>query len=285
MSKSLDDALKIATEEQNSSLTDSEETTEAEETEETEEAEETEEVEGSAAEEEETEEGETEDSNEGLTPDQVNRAKKFYKTLMDPQQGRQVLRAMAERAGLLTAETKQEVKEAKKDFISLLKDRLGEQASNYDHLFPLLQEVSSHFEGSLQEVVEDLRNEILLDRQERMKESFWGNYNRFLTINKVTEVEAGVMARVMEDIPPSPGVDLQKYLSRLLKNARNDIKEAADQKQIKNRQTTNLGKRVKTLSGGGEPEIPLTKGGKPKTMDLDEAIQAALADSRVRRKG
>jgi hypothetical protein len=228
------------------------------------------EVEIPAEEVEEEIESDDEPSPEELSEAEQKEAKNLYKLLKDPNTQKQVLRVLAQSAGVLEQppQTREEVKETKKDIQKILEEKLG---SDFKWLVPKLS-------GALEEILEQEREERSVELSALTEKE---------TINEVVRVSEKLnretkgeykklenrMNQLADEILPAPGMSVEKYCRHLYAIASSEIKVNTQKNKLAdkiNRNASNASERLRSTSAGTE------RGKAPdKPMTLKQAVQFA----------
>lgn len=159
---------------------------------------------------------------EEVTDDEVaemDDAIRLFRALNDPKQAPIIVKAMAEKAGLLEAETKKEVKEIKKSIKQVVKERFGNEfAFLADKLGEVLEEIVP---SATAEKTRELEEKIAAREREAVSKEVEKALNEVYSQYEI--VPKTVQARfneLIDEMPPVPGkTDPKKYFNRLVKIA------------------------------------------------------------------
>lgn len=199
----------------------------------------------------------------------VTQALELLEALEDPSRSKSVIQHLAQQAGLLEKDeklTKKEEKQIRAGIKDIAKKHFGEEFSILsERVANVLEEVladkEKEFESKLQEL-----------ERKRAEETFMVSYNNFLSENKVTEEEAGIMLKLAEEITPSPTASLPKYLNRLLSLARSEQAASTKSKVIQERKANNQQRKAETLGVEGSSSSDKF----PKYASPRDAVLAAM---------
>lgn len=222
-------------------------------------------------EEEKTPESDDEPPVEGeLSADEAKEAKNLYKLLKDPSTQKQVLRVLAGSAGLLDQPpaTKEEVKEVKKDFKTILEEKLG----------PDLKWLVPKLSGALEEMFEQ-------EREERTTEL--SALTQKETVNEVVRVSEKLnretkgeykklenrMNQLADEILPAPGQSVEKYCRHLFAIASSETRTNSQKNRLADKINRNANDATERLRSTNNGERGLKAPDKP--MSLKEAVRFA----------
>lgn len=222
--------------------------------------------EGSEGEEGEGEQGEGEpegEENEGLSAAEAKEAANLYKLLKDKSQQKNVIRILAQQAGLLgenAPETKREVAAAKKDLKSIIKDKLGPEFGFLtDKLGDMMEAVLEQERQSTVEVLNSVQ-------QQRVENETTQALNR---LSRETKGESkqfeNKMIELMERIKPSDNLSVYEYLKDLYTLASSNKSATRSANQLADKIRRNAGNAAERLNSrgtgkGGTPQGPEKKG-------------------------
>lgn len=221
-----------------------------------------EEAEGS---EEESEEGEEEstDGDEGLSESEQKEAKNLYKMLKDKSTNKQVLRVLAEQAGLFqNLETRKDVKEGVKTMRELIADGLGPEYNGIlgDRLAKVLESVLETERQTQREHYATLEDrQIASDTQTALTQL------RSETKGVSKQFE-GKMIALMDSILPAAHLSKYEYLKNLYTIASSGATVARTAHAVADKIKKNSKDAASRLQssaagkGGGTPAGPATKG-------------------------
>lgn len=155
-----------------------------------------------------------------LTAEQLGYAKTLFKALSNPNPKiqKRALEAVAKGAGfdLKEVETKEEIKEVKKDVLALLKKALPEYEDLTDRLGPALKEI---IEGIVEERTKDIREEATKDRNEREANRVdEGIEKAFGKWDNAVKVKAEVL-KLMDEFPRRANKSYEEYFTGLIRMA------------------------------------------------------------------
>ena len=211
----------------------------------------------------------------------------LYEALQDPETGREIIETLARKAGLLDKVGDVEVKpgETKKGAESrvarALKAKLGK---DYDKF---AEAVGPAFD----EIITDMVKESLGERDSRNSQDNWSKaVDSFAEQYELTPGIEEVMKDLMEEAPPNfarKNFDAERYLTRMYKNALEELDEQPKTKERKVSNIKNFGRRAQAASRGERgDEVPEIRDvDPPKHASIDDAIEAAMKGIRFRRRG
>lgn len=221
-------------------------------------------------EEESDEDSEGEDSNTDEESDELSEVETkeaaiLYKALKNPAQAKAAAAALAEQYGVRygAPETKAEVKEAKKDILTKVKEALGPE---YAFLAP---KFGAAMEAALDVVREENSTEI---SQLQMQNLINETDTILKTLSRETKGESrkleAKMTALMDEFHPAPGMSTDKYIRGIYKMASAGNAKAAGKKEV----TDKINKNAKDIpgrlnagggssAGGGKGETPQTPKG------------------------
>lgn len=201
-------------------------------------------------------------------PDQ-QAALNLYNAIKDPETSRTVIKQLAELAGLDITE-KKEAKQLQKTISQIITEELGEDNSILaEKLGPALEKV-------IAKAVEDQVKPIQETISETKKNEFSTRIDRTF---KELEVETkGLskqldkrMAELMDELPPGPSTEPEKYIRHIFKLAKSDYDEvervkAQDVKRDQNKKSTHVPTGVNAERVKSGSKLPTIR----------EAVQAAM---------
>lgn len=203
-----------------------------------------------------------EEEEETLSPQEIKESKQLYKLLKDKQTQKSTLTLLAQRAGLLQAETKAEVKEAKKDLKALVKEKLGPE---YEFLATKLGDVMEAVLAEERITSAAQLNTIQQKETERETSSALDRLARE-TKGESKKFEDR-MIQLMDRIKPSDNLSVYEYLKDLYTLASSGKNAASTKAQIADKIRRNAGNAAERLGStrtgkGGTPAGPEKKGAK-----------------------
>ena len=219
--------------------------------------------------EEETSGTEEEGEEETLSADEQKEAKTLYKLLKDKSTQKSTLQLLAQRAGLLEAETPAEVKQAKKDLKALVKEKLGPE---YEFL-----------SGKLGEVMEAVLENERTDINERLNASTQKEVERETStalerLARETKGESKKledrMIQLMDRIKPSDNLSVYEYLKDLYTLASSGKSTARAANQIADKIRRNAGNAAERLHSKGSGTEGKSQG--PEKRGLRASIEYAV---------
>ncbi len=200
------------------------------------------------SEEEETEEEEENSKGDDLSDDELKEAQVLYKALKNPAQAKAVAAALAEQYGVRVGvpETKAEVKEAKRDILTRVKDALGQE---YAFMAPKL---GAALEAALEVEREERSGEI---SQLQMQNLITETDTILKTLARETKGESrkleAKMTALMDEFHPAPGMSTDKYIRGIYKMASSETAKAAGKKEVTNKIAKNAKDLPGRLNAGG----------------------------------
>jgi hypothetical protein len=228
-----------------------------------------EEEEGAEEEEEETPEGEGEELDEAS----LKEAKKLYKSLKDPTKAYGVVSALAGQMGLLQGpkapETKQEVKEAKKDVKLILKEALGKE---YDFLS---DRIGNALDAIFEQERETQQAELTKLSNAQVERDSLTAMNELATETKgeSRKFEAK-MVELSKEILPGPKSTMKSYLKQLYTLASAGKTTTVVKQDLQNKIRRNANDVHGRINGGGGQQA--LKGFDPnKKYSLKESVALA----------
>ena len=167
-----------------------------------------------------------------VDPEELDNALKLFRALNDPETGPSIIKVMAEKAGISSDSTKKEVKAAAKTINDVVMEKLG---PDFSVLGGKLSEI-------LETVVPAIVAQVAKPIQERTIATEQAQIKRELGIaldasfNKYDEVPEKVQRKVsalVDEMPPKPGTDPEKYFDRIVKIAANELEIELKPRKIK----------------------------------------------------
>lgn len=216
---------------------------------------------------------ETDPAEEDLDEESLKEAKKLYKALKDPTQTVNVVTALAGQLGLLgknAPETKQEVKEAKKDVKTILKEALGKEYEFLsDRIGTALDTIFEQERSEAEQRINTLSNsqierDSLAAMQELARE----------TKGESTKVEAQ-MVELSKKLLPGHGMTIKEYLKILYTQVTAGKQVGIVKKQVDDkirRNANDVSSRLR--SGGGNREDKIFDPNKKYSLKESVAIAA-----------
>lgn len=209
---------------------------------------------------------------ETLSDAEQKEAKNLYKLLKDKSQQKNVIRVLAQQAGLLDAETKAEVKEAKKDLKALVKEKLGpEYAFLSDKLGDMMEAVLQEERKTVTEHLTKVQsNEVERETStalERLSRETKGESAKF----------EDRMIQLMDRIKPSDNLSVYEYLKDLYTLASAGKSTARASAQIADkirRNSGNAAERLQSRGAAGAAGNKVTPG--PEKKGAREAVKFAM---------
>lgn len=218
-------------------------------------------------------EGENAAALDELDAPSLDEAKRLYKALKDPVAGPAVLAALAQQAGLLgknAPETKAETKAAQRAITEILSEALGKDyAFLTDKLGPAIEAVFEQQQASLEEKF----NKIEADKVESQVIVATRELNR-LTKGESGKLEAR-MAELSNEMPPAPGISVDKYLKHLFVLAGGKLPTGTNGKSNAERIQRNANDTADRLQGKGTSSRGSESALPDKKLSLDEAIKVS----------
>jgi hypothetical protein len=190
----------------------------------------------------------SDDSTEELSEDEIKEARKLYTALKNPTSARMVATELARQyaVNVQPVETKADVKTAKKDIQSLVKEKLGPE-------FAFLgDKLSSILETALEDVREENSiklNEIEQSNLVREVQDITNKLSRE-TKGESRKYEAK-MVKLMDEFQPARGITTEKYIRGIYKMASSETSEARGQKKVTDKIKSNSKDVVSRLSSAG----------------------------------
>lgn len=211
----------------------------------------------------ETQTQETTQQAEGPSSQEIEQAMNVYRILNDPSTAPHVVRALAEKMGLIQPPVTP--KEEKPSLSALLSQSLGDE---YAFLAPkLAPALESAFSSALAPL-----------QQQIQRTAVENEYNRAVAeLNAETKGGYGQVEQKISDLmdvmKPAPGVPLKTYLANLYRIAGGPAPSVTQGVQkVVNRMVQNANERIPSPSAATENKI--VKG--PKLPTVDEAVLAAM---------
>lgn len=214
-----------------------------------------------------------EQSQEPETPDtkppeldaRTKQALELFQALEDPNTAPVVIKAMADRLGLLDQKEPESKQQAapKHTIKDIVKAKLGEQGSFIaDELGDVLETLITEQQKVVQQQIQELE-------MKRAAVEFQREYNQAIEELEISEEEAGKLMELVDEFPWNGKTSVKKYLSNLVNYYRGSKDNATKEKRAANFQ-----QRAKTLSATTDEEkvqAPPTKFNNPK-----DAVEFAL---------
>lgn len=208
-----------------------------------------------------------------LNADQLKEAQTLYRALLDPNLQGPTIAALAQRMGILNnpkepIETKEDVKEARKDILTILTEALPE----YPH-------IAKQLGPAIQQILEQERSEHQQEMQQVHLNQVENDVNKSLeTLRRETKGNSKAfenkMAQLTEKIVASPGTTTDEYVRMLyaIASAGSTGKQATAQIADKiRRNATNAHDRVK-----GSPGSERITSVPDKKMNLNQSVNWAI---------
>lgn len=185
--------------------------------------------------------------------------------LEDPEQRLIFIKNLATQAGLLTAETKDEKKAAKRAAKDIIKAHLGEEYKG------VAEKLGSAIDELLEERFNEVNGRFENSARSQAERQFSDAYDKFIDDNEVTQEEAGLILKQLEVMSPNPKVPLKKFLAEQLELVRFRSGKHIDNKERLKRQADNFNKRASSLGqDSGEKTVSA-----PKNPSARDAVLAA----------
>lgn len=223
---------------------------------------------------EETTENETEtadapEEKEVEVDEETAEALQLLRALKDPARSTLVVEHLARQAGLLKPNeelTSKQEKQIKKGFREIAKKHLG------DDFAILSEKMGDILEEALAEKERDFEEKLKAVETKRAQQEYQTAYDKFLTENKVTEEDAGIMLKLADKLSPGPKATLDEYLGELLSRARDGQATKNKLEIAAKRKANNQAKQGENLGVDGKFEIQKPKG---PISPLDAVLAAA----------
>lgn len=247
---------------------------EPEEPEEPEEEEEEEEEPGS----EEEEPDEELDEESSLTKKEQLEAKNLYKLLKDPKTSSNVLKVLAQQAGILNndrspIETAEDVKEAKQDLRKILEESLGPDLKwLVPKLGPALEKILNQERESNSTRVDELEHQKVQDDVVRISDKLnretKGDFKRF----------ESRMSQLADEILPSSNMSVEKYMRYLYNIASSERRSNQQKSQLADKINRNASNASERLRSAGSPHAKDDgpKPGKDGKISVRDAVNYAM---------
>lgn len=231
------------------------------------------------------EEGKSEENagKAGSKPDlKTERALELFDRLSDPETTAETLALLtsaAQNRGLLKTETGRE--EATESLLDILKKSVSEE-NHYmvDALAPGLEKIFEKLSKGQEVSTKKLETQILsITEKEQLAEN--EKFVEGLLESEKYKDYLDEMNTLMEEIPPSEGVDIEKYLDRLLRVAKaehGDKKTEEKEKRTAEKVKQNLEERTPSSKAKNADDVVIVN----KKVNLEEAIDFALKGQKVR---
>lgn len=214
----------------------------------------------------------------GLTEKEQQTAKDLFLSLKDPATSKIVLKAMVEAAGLKLdgTETKEEIKEVKKSVEDVLKEGLGEE---YDFLVeklgPALKKIIN---DAVDEKTADLRKTTAETERERYEVKVEKAFTALDTKYGDTKEFHDSMLKLMDDMPPSPNLPIDKYFENLYLIVSGGKKSETVAKKAADKLAANRKDAPSRIASEGKVEPGATDSTPKKRLSISEAIKASMEE-------
>lgn len=206
-----------------------------------------------------------------LTAEQLEekQAIEFYKALRDPKQGPELIKFLAQQAGLsVTAETKPT--EVKKDILEALKEEAGDYGFLIEKIGPGLKKM---IDEAVNTQVSGIKQTFAAKQEDEFKTAYDGAWDKLNTDSEgLLEKNGAKIAELTKDYPytPSKTNTISKYLSNLLKLATDGEEDSKTEKVLdKIKKNAKEGK----VPSSDVDEARIEKG--PQYPSIEDAIMAA----------
>jgi hypothetical protein len=211
---------------------------------------------------------ETAEETEVEVDEETAEALQLLRALKDPTRSTLVVEHLARQAGLLKPNeelTSKQEKQIKKGFREIAKKHLG------DDFAILSEKMGDILEEALAEKERDFEEKLQAVEAKRAQQDYQTAYDKFLSDNKVTEEDAGIMLKLADKLAPGPKATLDEYLGELLSRARGG--QATKKLEIAaKRKANNQAKQGENLGVDGKFEVQKPKG---PISPLDAVLAAA----------
>lgn len=200
----------------------------------------------------------------------ARRALEILDILEDPARNRAFVKAIAANFEEETkGDSKKDTKEAAKTLIDELKDAVGEDNA---YLLRPIMEVVNRVVAKSEEKILGTLNKI---EQQRMQTDLANRYESFIERNEVSKEEQDLMQELAKDLPPSPELSLEKYLTKLRRVAKAELTEKQE-KANRNKKIEENKKKTQFQTAGANNES-LGKE-KPIIKTPRDAVMAAIME-------
>ena len=220
---------------------------------------------------EETPEGDEDDEAKAREEQDTIAAKQLYNALRNPNTQTDIIRLLAQQAGLL--ETKSDVKEAKNVIQDVLKQELGQEFGFLaEKLSPAINKILEMQKAETEKRFTELSSKQMQAQLEREVDSTLAKLEKE-TKGESKKLESRI-SELMDDILPSKDISTDKYIRSLYKIASSEQSEKAAKRKMAekiNRNANDISSRV-SASGGRSGGTD----GSSSRMTLDQALQYAL---------
>lgn len=197
----------------------------------------------------------------------------LYRALQDPDISGDVIENLARRAGLLDRDKNRRSKDSDDDrpgesrAAKKLREKLGKDYEKF------ADTVGPAFDELIAEAVNELRSHSTAERE---TDRWASQVDKFMESHELTEEIEDKMKELMEDSPPNTGrrgFDSQKYLTRMYKNACEELDIEVPKPKGKSRREDS--------DDNDTPRFVLRD--RPKGATLDDAVEAAMRGIKFKR--
>lgn len=206
-----------------------------------------------------------------LDEEKIKEAKILYKALSDPKQGPAIIAALAQRAGILQTPptTHREETQAKKDILSIFKEKLG---ASFEFLAAPLSE-------AIETVLENER----AAQSEQMERLNQANLTREIdtvltSLAKESKGESrkleGKMVQLMNEFHPAPNMSIEKYVRGIYNMARGSGGPQKVNTDKVRRNANDIPSRLSSTAQTGTRSVKIPD----KKMSLDESVKFAMGE-------
>lgn len=202
---------------------------------------------------------------------ELEQAKQLYKALKNPASAKMVIKAMAEQAGLLSVEggTKEEKKEAKKAIASIFKEHLGEKFGFMaDEFGAAIEKVFEHYDSEQSAKFNKFE-------QDKVKNTLDAAVEKLYATHEDASKYEDRIFELMDEISAGEKTTPEAYLKRLYQIAKSEATEKSTKFKIADKIKNNSEDATTRLSSSSSREEKTNS--KPKMLDLDDALEAAVA--------
>jgi len=211
----------------------------------------------------------SDDDNSGLSAQEQKEARELYRLLKDKQTQKSTLTLLAQRAGLLQAETPKEVKAAKKELKDIVKETLGPE---YGFLADKLSATMEAVLEQERQTTNELLNTVQVDKIERETSSALDRLSRE-TKGESKKFEDRMIA-LMDRIKPSDNLSVYEYLKDLYTLASSGQRTASTKAAIADKIKRNAGNAAERLQSRGTGKEG--KPGGPEKRGIRASVEYAL---------
>lgn len=212
---------------------------------------------------------------DGLTPEEIKQARSFYRGLKDPEKAPVLIDFIAKQAGYDKIQTKEELKDAKRDIKAILTEKLGDEFEPLiAKLTPALEEI---LEAKLKESTKDIRTDLAAQQESRLKNEslnvLMGIGKDFYDGKDIPDNVSKEMTTLMDQFEPSKDMTLDKYLKSIHTLALGNLGITTNKNNDRiERNRNDAASRLASERGGSPSEGDTI----PKKMSLDMAVREAV---------